>query len=200
VPWLLPLEGLREANYCEVRLCHTDAMADGNALTPAEALFLLAQESGDSYQLLGRLAGGETGAHKVQGPDGQPLVVKWELSPDQRALRSEAVLLSERLRTEAQWPVPRQWTLDTAKCLFVIQEFLPGEPVKVVSHRIVDRIFELHESRIGLAKATDATHWPSALITTLVDGGESYCRHESLREYDHRTADLVSRIEHSAAQ
>jgi aminoglycoside phosphotransferase (APT) family kinase protein len=33
------------------------------------------------------------------------------------------------------------------------------------------------------------------LITTLTEGGQGYCLHASLRGYDHRTAEVLSRIE-----
>ena len=115
-----------------------------------EAVALLATGTGEPYALVGRLSGGETGAHRVSGPGGRPLVVKWDLDPTSQVLRKEAVALTDRLRTEAGWPVPRQWTVDVDDCLFVIQEFMPGAPVETLGHPTVDRLLELHAQRLVL--------------------------------------------------
>jgi thiamine kinase-like enzyme len=170
-------------------------MASGAELTPGEAVALLTLGTGDDYELVGRLSGGETGAHKVNGPRGRVLVVKWDSAPRSQTLRREGVVLSERLRNEAGWPVPQQWTHRIDNCLFVVQEFMPGGTIDVLGHRVIDRILELHAERVGLSPTHVPSHWPSALIRTLTVGGERYCLHDSLRSYDKRTALLLSRIE-----
>jgi thiamine kinase-like enzyme len=161
----------------------------------AGAVALLSATTGETYELVGRLSGGETGAHEVRGPSEARLVVKWETEPSSILLRSQAVGLSERLRTEAGWPTPGQRTVGAEGCLFVLQEFMPGSPVEVLSHGVVDRLLELHARRLGLARSNDPSHWPDALIRTLTEGGEGYCVHESLRRHDERTARLVTKIE-----
>ncbi len=45
-----------------------------------------------------------------------------------------------------------------------------------------------------MARPGDRRQWPERLITTLTEGGDGYCRHDSLRTYDRRTADLLARI------
>jgi thiamine kinase-like enzyme len=161
----------------------------------AEGIALLVQATGQTYELKGMLSGGETGAHRVVGPSGESLVVKWAVEPPSKQLRAEGVEFSERLRTVAGWPVPHEWTVQAGGCLFVIQVFVAGSPVGALSHQVVEQMLELHSKRIGLARLSDPTHWPSALITTLTEGGHGYCLHDSLRGYDHRTAELLSRIE-----
>ena len=170
-------------------------MGIGGALGASEAVALLSRTTGEPYQLAGRLSGGETGAHRVLAPGGRPLVVKWDSGPRNRELRAEALTLSERLRTEGGWPVPRQWAIDAGECLFVVQEFMAGAPIELLSHAVVDRILQLHAVRIGLARPGDPDHWPSALLRTLTLGCEGYCRHESLRQHDRRTALLVAMFE-----
>ncbi len=160
-----------------------------------EAVALLATGTGEPYALVGRLTGGETGAHRVSGPGGRPLVVKWDPDPTSQALRVEAVALTDRLRTEAGWPVPRQWTVDVDGCLFVIQEFMPGAPVEELGHTTVDRLLELHAERLVLTPSPAPSRWPSVLVETLTVGGRNYCLHSSLRSYNQRTALLISRIE-----
>jgi Phosphotransferase enzyme family len=160
-----------------------------------EAIALLSATTAEGYELVGRLTGGETGAHEVVGPGHRRLVVKWDDEPSSVSLRREAVALSERLRTEVDWPLPRQRTVVTGDWLFVIQDFMPGSPVEAVGHGIVDRLLDLHARRLGLARPSDPRRWPDHLIATLTVGGHSYCRHASLRHYDARTASIISRIE-----
>jgi hypothetical protein len=160
-----------------------------------QAVALLARTTGDDYRLIGRLTGGETGAHEVAGPAGERLVMKWDTVPSSQAARREAVVLSERLRTDAEWPVPRQRTVVGPDCLFVLQDFMPGAPVAMIGHDMVDRLLELHRNRLGLARPGDRSRWPGILITTLTVGGNGYCLHQSLRDHDERTARLLARIE-----
>lgn len=164
-------------------------------MTATEAVALLSQTTGQPYRLVGRLRGGETGAHEILGPTGDRLVVKWDTARTSQELRIEAVMLSERLRAEAAWPVPRQRTVRANGCLFVVQTFMPGAPIEILTHHLVDELIELHHHRLGLAEPQDPSHWPQALIATLTTGGEGYCRHDSLRSHDERTARLMESIE-----
>ena len=59
---------------------------------------------------------------------------------------------------------------------------------------MLTRLLELHERRIGLARPDDRSNWPDQLIKTLILGGEGYCQHSSLRQFDARTARLLDRI------
>jgi Ser/Thr protein kinase RdoA (MazF antagonist) len=170
-------------------------MGDPSAIGPEAAASLLAHVTGKPFQLLRRLAGGETGAHEFLRGDGQPVVVKWDSRPRSRQLRGEAVALSERLRTVGGWPVPAQSVVDAEDVRFVIQEFMPGSPPEHFDHQLVDRLLELHSRRLGLARPTDPVHWPTALIQTLTVGGEGYCLHSSLRDFGGRTRSLVERVE-----
>jgi aminoglycoside phosphotransferase (APT) family kinase protein len=162
---------------------------------PHEAIALLAATTGRRYELDGELIGGETGAHRVLGPRGEPLVVKWAQDERSQQLRAEGVVFSERLRTVGEWPVPRERTVHAGGALFVLQEFMAGAPVTAMTRRLVEQFLALHSQRVDLARPSDAARWPSSLITTLTEGGSGYCRHDSLRDYDHRTAELLMRIQ-----
>jgi hypothetical protein len=72
---------------------------------------------------------------------------------------------------------------------------MPGLPCEHLDHRLVDQLLDLHERRLGLARPEDPVHWPTALIATLTVGGEGYCMHSSLYDFDRRTRSLVERIE-----
>jgi thiamine kinase-like enzyme len=164
-------------------------------LDAASAAFLLSKATGRHFRPVGQLSGGETGAHKFIGPDGEPIVVKWDTTVEGRAFRGEAVALSERLRRQAGWPVPAESVIDAEQTRFIIQEFMPGTPPTTIDHRLVDQLLELHGRRLGLAEPDDPIRWPMNLITTLTIGGSGYCRHESFRRYDRRTQSLIERIE-----
>ena len=170
-------------------------MGDSSEIGADVAASLLAAKTGESYRVVERLSGGETGAHLFLGPDGRPVVVKWDSRPHSRDLRSEAVTLSERLRVSAGWPVPTQSVVDADPVRFIIQEFMPGTPPGRLDLQLVDQLLELHSHRLGLARPEDPAHWPAALIATLTRGGEEYCLHSSLRNYDRRTRSLIERVE-----
>ncbi|MFZ0251399.1 MAG: phosphotransferase [Acidimicrobiales bacterium] len=159
------------------------------------AASILSEVTGMPFRHVRQLSGGETGAHQFLQPDGRPIVVKWDTTPDGRAFRGEAVVLSERLRSEAGWPVPTESVIDSEEISFIIQDFMPGTPPTALDHGLIDRLLNLHSRRLGLAEPQDSARWPENLITTLAVGGNGYCRHESFREYDERTRSLIGRIE-----
>jgi thiamine kinase-like enzyme len=160
-----------------------------------DAVAALCDATAVRYRLIGRLAGGETGAHEIAGPDDDRFVLKWETDPESQVLRRRGADLAERLRVEAAWPVPRQQVVEHEGWLFVIQELLNGAPITTLTHPIVDQLLELHERRLALRVPEPDDRWPAELLRTLVVGGRGYCHHESLRSYDQRTARLVERIE-----
>jgi hypothetical protein len=156
---------------------------------------ILSDVTGRPFRHVRQLGGGETGAHQFLGPDGRPVIVKWDSTPDGRAVRIESAALSERLRCEAGWPVPAESVVDTEGISFIIQEFMPGSAPTKLDHRLVEKVLDLHAHRLGLAKPHDAVRWPENLITTLAVGGNGYCRHDSFQRYDARTRSLIGRIE-----
>jgi aminoglycoside phosphotransferase (APT) family kinase protein len=166
---------------------------DGDSVRTAVAA--LAEATGHAYDLRGRLAGGETGAHEVVGPAGERLVFKWETDPASQTGRRRAAELAERLRLEAGWPVPRQEIVEQHGVMFVLQELVPGAPLRELTDDLLDELLGLHERRLVLSVPSTDHSWPQELLRTLFTGGNGYCRHESLRDYDDRTAKLIDRIE-----
>lgn len=170
-------------------------MSANTGVDARSAASILSKITGSEFRPLGPLAGGETGAHKFLAPDGRSVVVKWDMTPDGRSHRGEAVVLSERLRIRAGWPVPSEWVIDADDVRFVIQEFMAGTAPTRIDHELVEQLLALHNRRLGLAEPHDPVRWPINLITTLTTGGNGYCQHASLRDYDDRTRLLVERIE-----
>ncbi len=166
-----------------------------------QAITLLQETAGDAYDLVGRLSGGETGAYEIRRvADGKRLVLKWETQPESQVLRRDGVELAERLRSHADWPLPQQRTVEAPSCLFILQDFMPGGPIRTLTPRLVDELLGLHCRRLGLGELQAGNLWAERLIRTLVEGGRGYCLHESLRGYDVRTASLVAEIEAFGAQ
>jgi hypothetical protein len=170
-------------------------MSRDSGVDAEAAASILSKATGKPFSHVRQLSGGETGAHQFLGADGHPIVVKWDTTADGRAFRTEAVVLSERLRCEAGWPVPAESVIDAEGISFIIQAFMAGTPPTAIDHGLIDRVLDLHERRLGLADPHDPVRWPENLITTLAVGGNGYCRHESFDEYDERTRSLIGRIE-----
>jgi thiamine kinase-like enzyme len=160
------------------------------------AVALLGEATGEDFELVGRLSGGETGAHEVRHrSDGERLVLKWETESGSQVLRRDGVELAERLRTRAGWPVPRQRVVEVPGCLLVLQDFMAGDPVRALTPALADELLRLHRSRLGLGDQRAGSVWAARLIRTLVVGGEDYCQHQPLRDHDTRTAALVREVE-----
>jgi thiamine kinase-like enzyme len=175
--------------------CDADTVSRDGGVDAETATSLLSRATGRHFRLVGRLSGGETGAHRLVGADGQAVVVKWDTTTDGQAFRREAVALSERLRCRAAWPVPAASMVEGDGILFVLQEFMAGAAPAAIDHRLVDQLLALHDRRLGLAEPYDPVRWPANLLTTLTVGGKGYCRHGSFRRYDTRTRSLIERIE-----
>jgi thiamine kinase-like enzyme len=165
------------------------------AIEPGKAVSMLSRALDEEFTLIGSLAGGETGATAVQGSDGRRFVLKWELDPENQLRRREGVNLAERFRTAASWPCPEQQITEISGCLLVLQAFMPGENVDRLSHDLIDTLFEMDERRRGLATDEDQNRWARHMIEILIEGGNGYCLHQPLRDFDSRTRRVVERIE-----
>lgn len=150
---------------------------------------------GAAVELVGPLAGGETGATEIRLSTGARQVLKWELDESGKSARRRGAALAERLRTEAGWPVPYQGLYEDDGVLFVAQEFMRGGAVRELDHRFVTDFLDLHDARMGLAVDRDPLAWGKSQIEILTTGGRGYCLHEPLHRYDDRTRRVALRIE-----
>lgn len=158
------------------------------------AVVLLSECVGTAHEVVGPLAGGETGATEIRRADGERYVLKWSQDPNDQRSRREGARLAERLRVEAGWPSPVQELFDLDDALLIVQQFMPGTDVELISHALVDQVVELHRSRTALAPEP-ASSWGSDMVELLVEGGRGYCLHEPLRNHDARTRRVIERIE-----
>lgn len=161
---------------------------------PAGALALAGELLGRQLGLVGRLPGGETGAFEVRDEQGRRLVLKWDDGPGSFAARRDAVHLTTLL-AGAGWPVPGQWIATADDLQVVVQELLPGDPVALVTHRIVDQLLGWHAARRDLAPESAPDGVVRELRRTLVDGGDGYCHHDALGGHSARAGAFVDRIE-----
>ncbi len=171
--------------------------ADGKqsaGVSAAAAVSVLSEALGVEYVVIGPLAGGETGATEVSG-DGHRHVLKWDLDPDNQVRRREGVVLAERLRTEAAWPCPEQQVIEADDYVFVLQEFMRGQTISHLSRGLVESLSALHDRRLQLSVDDRPNRWANDMIEILVEGGNGYCLHQSLRDFDSRTRRVVERIE-----
>jgi hypothetical protein len=101
-------------------------------MSAAEAAELLSVAVGGRFQVVGPLAGGETGATAVEDADGRRSVLKWELDADNRARRREGAVLAERLRLDAGWPAPEQQLVEVDGCLLITQQFMFDQGIRAL--------------------------------------------------------------------
>lgn len=163
-------------------------------VSAATAVSMLSEALGVEFVVVGPLAGGETGATEVRG-DGRRHVLKWELDPGNQIKRREGAALAELLRTTADWPCPEQRVIEAGGCLLVLQEFMHGQTVGHLSHGLVQSLFALHDRRLQLSMDDVPNRWADDMIEVLVEGGNGYCLHQPLRDFDARTRRVVERIE-----
>jgi len=168
---------------------------DTQVMSATEAAATYSQVAGIEFEVVGRLAGGETGATQIISNTGDRRVLKWESDPSNIASRIEGAALAERLRVEAGWPVPEQHVVHADRWLLVAQQLMAGDPVTELTDGIVTDVLAIHESRLGLADTDADERWGTDQIEILVDGGRGYCLHEPLRNHDARTRRVVERIE-----
>jgi thiamine kinase-like enzyme len=170
-------------------------MTATRSLGPAEATARYGAAIGREQRLLGPLTGGETGATAIEDVDGERRVLKWESDPHLQQRRIEGAELAERLRTDAGWPVARQRLARDDEWLFVSQEFMQGQSVERLGHRVVDDVLACHDRRLAMAPSERESSWGEEFIEILVTGGSGYCLHEPLRDHSVRGRGVLERIE-----
>jgi Phosphotransferase enzyme family len=164
-------------------------------MTTAQVIELIREKRALDLRLVGSFAGGEVGATDVRGADGARYVLKWWPGVDLEAAKQPAALV-ERLR-ERGYPVPRYRLVDAiGGAIVMLQEHLDGVVSDCVSDQVVDDLLRLNDLQADAGGDYQSDTWGDYLLSSLVNGCEGYCVHESLRDYDKRTASLIAEIEH----
>ena len=150
-----------------------------------------------------RGSSGETrSAHLVVDATGGEWVVKWsDATESARANLERLVALVDGLKASG-YPAPAHLAVGRIDgWAYWVQERLPGEPIRssprsmpdesrlaVLARDLVDLAIQ-HDGRGDLADPP----WPDWLLRTLVDGGDGYCLHETMRRTPH-TAQMLDEI------
>ncbi len=155
--WSLNVEGLASSVTC-----HSEAMSSDDPvlrLSASEAAGVYSAVAGIDFEVVGRLAGGETGATEIRSEAGDRRVLKWESDPRNIRSRIEGAILADRLRTEANWPVPEQNVVQSGGWMFVAQHFMAGDPVTRLTDSVVEDLLTLHQARLGLGATGADSSW-----------------------------------------
>jgi hypothetical protein len=160
-------------------------------LKAEHVLELIREHRGLTLRSAGVFTGGEVGATDVRGEDGSRFVLKW-WDGDAAAGRRAAAIV-ERLRARG-YPIPRFVIADDLGGVTVmLQEHVAGTVSDDVSTATVERLLVLNGLQAGLGD-TEPADWSTYIAGSLLHGCEGYCVHQSLRDYDRRTAALLETI------
>ncbi len=171
---------------------HTVLVTGGpSSASPAELLRSLRDEAGLGLAALEPARTGESGAaFWVTDHAGTVSVLKIMPGPAAEALAQLRALgaMVSRLRGRG-YPAARLTTLGrTAAFAFWIQQRLPGRPLDrrpgfpdmTRLAALLPTLIALNEAQARLATG-DPGDWPALLITTLTEGGDGYCLHDTLQ-------------------
>jgi hypothetical protein len=142
-------------------------------------------EAGTGLRFEGYCSGGEVGAAYVCWLDGHRAVLTWLPHTGLREMRRGSLAVAEALR-ENGYPVPGlEFAAEADGAIVLVWELLPGEPVRVMTPRLLDQVLALNESQAGAAPAGVP---PVRLYLT--SDGPGFCLHEPLRAHSDRTRRL----------
>jgi hypothetical protein len=165
-------------------------------LTVEDVLELIREHRGLTLHAVGAFAGGEVGATDVRGDDGSRFVLKW-WDGDAAAGRGAAALV-ERLRARG-YPIPRFVVAeDLGGVTVMLQEYVEGAVSDDVSAATVATLLALNGLQAGAGDGKP-DEWSTYIAGSLLRGCDGYCVHQSLRDYDRRTAALLETI-HATGQ
>ena len=156
----------------------------------------LRAHTGEEFELVAPLPGGQVGAAIVRRPGHrEEVLTHWGDASDATWARIERTGALLELAREAGIPAPH-YALVTRlpDRIAVVQERLPGEPPTRVDLALVQELVALAGRGAGLLRRRRDV--PAAELF-LLRSGPGFCLHESLAQYDERTRrllDLVRRI------
>jgi hypothetical protein len=163
-------------------------------MTTAQVVDLIRDEHALDLEFVGWFAGGEVGAADVRGADDSRYVLKWWPGDNELGRVRQSVALVERLRDRG-YPAPRYLLIDAVDGVTVtLQEHLEGAVADTVSDVVIDELLRLNDLQQAACDADDGS-WHEYIRLSLTEGCDGYCVHESLREYDSRTASLLAEIQ-----
>ena len=149
-------------------------------MTPQDALRAAGQHHGLVLLDGGPCPGGEIGARYAQGARGETYVYK---CLDQHSLdwATEMVGRVERLRANG-YPASRYLApLELDGSVVLLQEKAEGGWSDLVDDRCLERVLSISDRQAGLG--TPGTGWSDFIASTLTEGADGYCLHDTLFDY-----------------
>ena len=157
----------------------------------ADVVGRLCEATGDTYRLLGRCASGQSGgAFLIVGPDDQQAILKYTVGvPIEWHLRGERRV--DGLRS-AGVPIADQTIHQLDAMTVIVQRQLPGAP-RPITRPMAEALVRFSELLAGKADEPPEA-WRALMQSSLLEGLDGYCEHDSLRHASPRTAALLERI------
>jgi hypothetical protein len=139
----------------------------------------------------GPCPGGQVGAVYVRWPDGHRSVLTWQPAGSPITARQTAEVLD--IARAAGIPAPCYELVEAVPSgVVIVQELLAGRtPANTVDRHTVEAMVEVNKRCRGLLADHDELPPPSLHLRT---SGPGFCLHESLADYDRRTANLLAAI------
>lgn len=158
----------------------------------SERLLRELQAAGWHFDSLERTPGGETGAYFCQDDQGR----QWVLKPMPVAQVVDArkrVEVIEHLREKGHRIPPHVMPIELSDCAVQLQQVVEGSASTRVTMSFVDELFDLAELQAGEGQRKQWRRgtWSEFLMWTLLEGAETYCRHDALQTHSQRGRDVV---------
>jgi hypothetical protein len=167
-------------------------------VTPLAALAAVARRYGVVLTDGGPCPGGEVGARYAAGADGEGYVYKCVEGKDGMARARQVVDQVALLRARG-YPAPRyfpplQVSDDGDGTVVLAQQRVAGSWSDHIDGALVERVKGLNDIQAGLGSG-DGAQWSDFIASTLVEGANDYCRHDTLRGHGGELTRLLSWVE-----
>jgi hypothetical protein len=141
-----------------------------------------------------RYATSEQGAYALADAHGHKYVLKWQPTTQHIERILYAQSLTEHLRTQG-YPAPAYLHIGAALGgTYTIQQALPGEPMRRFTAEHLPAILKLHALHISEAPPGPRA-WPGEVVQTVMEGGDGYCLHASLKQHSSETARMLQALQ-----
>ncbi|HKH88542.1 MAG TPA: aminoglycoside phosphotransferase family protein [Acidimicrobiales bacterium] len=162
-------------------------------MTPDAAVAELRVHHGIDLHLEGRCPGGEVGAYYARAEDGSRYVLKWI---EGATALVDFVAMAERLtRLRARgYLLPQYWApFGVSGGVVILQEAAAGAWHDRVTHELVDTVLHLNDLQSG--QGGDGHDWSEYVRSTLIEGADGYCLHDTLRHHDSSSRRVLDWVE-----
>lgn len=147
-----------------------------------------------TFRLGQRYTIGEQGAYALIDAQGQAYVLKWQPRANhlQQALYAQTV--TEHLRKQG-YPAPAYLHIGSVLGgVYSIQQALPGAPMGHLTPQRLPDVLKLQAMHVSPAPP-GPRDWPREVAQTVLQGGDGYCLHSSLRQHSPETAAMLQALQ-----